>query len=335
MKDYAIIYNPACAAGKTKKDFDYACKKLDNLKVSYKVVQTEYYQHAISLSEQLAKEGYQGVIAAGGDGTCNEVLNGVMKSKTNALIGFIPVGSGNDIPGAIGVIPNVKRACEIIAKGNTGRNDVGLSINAKNEARYFLGIGSQGFDGAVAEKVNKHEKKYSGTWNYIVMLLKTIFKFVKRAVKVTMDNDVYEGIPNNIAIGNGESYGEWMYICGGARIDDGLFNISIPEVSPLRVLKDLRKMYSKTVLPHPKIKTFQSKKVRVEMVKPETEDDPYIAQVDGEVIGKLPISYECLANAYEFIKPERDESLDWFMQKYGKKYLKHCKKHNLTPKINE
>ena len=332
MKDYAIIYNPKCAAGKTKKDFDFACKTLDNLHVSYKVFQTEYFQHAISLSEQLAKESYR-VIAAGGDGTCNEVLNGVMKSNTNELIGFIPVGSGNDIPGAIGIIPNVKRACEIIAEGKTGKNDVGLSINAKNERRYFLGIGSQGFDGVVATRVNENEKKYKGTMNYVIMAIRTIFKFIKRAVRVIMDHDVYEGSPNNVAVGNGESYGEWMYFCMGARIDDGLFNISIPEVTPLRALMDLRKMYSKTVLPHPKIQTFQSKKVRVEMIK--MEDDPYIAQVDGEVIGNLPVSYECLPNAYEFIKPERDETLDWFMQKFGKKYLKHCKKHNLAPKIND
>ncbi|MHA1510801.1 MAG: diacylglycerol/lipid kinase family protein, partial [Promethearchaeota archaeon] len=168
---------------------------------------------------------------------------------------------------------------------------------------------------------------------YVIALLKTIFKFKKRRVRVIMDNDVYEGSPNNVAIGNGESYGEWMYLCGGARVDDGLFNISIPEVTPLRVLFDLRRMYSKTVIPHPKIKTFQSKKVRVEMVN--AEDDPYIGQVDGELIGKVPITYECLPDAYEFIKPERDETIDCFMQKYGKKYLKHCKKHNITPKIND
>ena len=333
MKDYALIYNPTSGQKKkTKKDFDYACKTLEKLKVSFKLFHTEYFQHGISLSEQLAKDGYR-VIAAGGDGTCNEILNGVMKSNTNELIGFMPIGSGNDIPGAIGIIPDVKRACEIIAEGKTGKNDVGLAINAKKETRYFLGIGSQGFDGAVAEIVNAHAKKYKGTNNYVIALLKTIFKFKKRRVRVIMDNDVYEGSPNNVAIGNGESYGEWMYLCGGARIDDGLFNISIPEVTPLRVLFDLKRMYSKTVIPHPKIKTFQSKKVRVEMVN--SEDDPYIGQVDGELIGKVPITYECLPDAYEFIKPERDETIDCFMQKYGKKYLKHCKKHNITPKIND
>jgi len=86
-------------------------------------------------------------------------------------------------------------------------------------------------------------------------------------------------------------------------------------------------------IPHPKIKTFQSKKVRVEMVN--TENDPYIGQVDGEMIGNVSITYECLPNAYEFIKPVPDETIDCFMQKYGKKYLKHCKKHNITPKIND
>ncbi len=332
MDDYAIIYNPKSAAGRTKKDFAYACKTLDRLQVSYKLFQTEYFQHAISLSEQLAQDGYR-VIAAGGDGTCNEVLNGVMKSNTKELIGFLPIGSGNDIPGAIGIIPDVKRACEIIAEGKTGKTDVGLSVNAKNEDRYFLGSASQGFDGVVATKVNENEKKYTGTMNYVVMVLKTVFQFKKRAVRATMDHDVYEGAPNNVAVGNGESYGGWMYFCMGARIDDGLFNICIPEFTSFEVLMVFNKMYSKTILPDPKIQTFQSKKIRLEMMKP--EDEPYLGQVDGELIGEFPISYECLPNAYEFIKPERDEALDWFMQKYGKKYLKHCKKHNLTPKINK
>ena len=117
MEDYAIIYNPKAGKGKGGiKDIDFMEKCLKELSISYKLFETEYMGHAIELASQLAKDGYS-VIGAGGDGTCNEVMNGAITSNTNALCGFIPMGSGNDIPAAIGILPDIKRACEIIAEG--------------------------------------------------------------------------------------------------------------------------------------------------------------------------------------------------------------------------
>ena len=107
MEDYAIIYNPTAAAGKSKKDFDYACKLLTDLGVTHKLYESEFATHAIELAKQAATDGYR-VIACGGDGTCNEILNGVIQSKTGNLCGFIPMGSGNDIPAAIGIKSDVK-----------------------------------------------------------------------------------------------------------------------------------------------------------------------------------------------------------------------------------
>ena len=100
MKDYALIYNPTSAAGKSKDDFDYARKCLDTLGVSYELFQSQHKEHAIEIAYQKAKDGYN-VIAAGGDGSCNEVFHGVKMSKTGVLCGFIPMGTGNDIPGDI------------------------------------------------------------------------------------------------------------------------------------------------------------------------------------------------------------------------------------------
>ena len=83
-KDYAIIYNPVAAAGKLKDQFNLALKTLDSLNISYQIFKTEHFQHAIDLSHDAAKNGFA-VIGVGGDGTCNEALNGVIKSNTNVL----------------------------------------------------------------------------------------------------------------------------------------------------------------------------------------------------------------------------------------------------------
>ena len=324
MKDYAIIYNPTAAAGKKRKQFDFVVKTLENLNVSFKLVETEHFAHAITLAEENAKDGYR-IIGWGGDGTCNEVLNGAIKSKTNALLGFIPMGTGMDIPGAVGYRPdNLKRACEIIAKGFTDKLDVGTATNEQNQQRYFLGIGSQGFDAEVTKRTNEGNKNLPGTWNYIASVVKTVFGFKKRNVRVIHDNGVYESTCNLVAVGNGPTYGGWMYMCPRARLDDGLFHISIIKMGRFELLYNFNTMYSRTLHPHKHIMDIISKKLRIEMV--ESRDEPYIGQVDGEIIGNLPIEYDFLPGQYEFIKPEQNEAEQWFQEKHGKKFAKYLAK---------
>ncbi len=323
MKDYAIIYNPTAAAGRIRKQMSLARKYLDEQHINYDLFETQHSAHAIELAMQVAKDGYR-VIAAGGDGTCNEVLNGVMKSQTNALFGMIPMGTGNDIPGAIGYRPDIRRAVEIIAQGTLGRNDVGRATNAVGEQRYFLGIGSQGFDAEVTKRTNEAPKRLPGTWNYIASVVKTVFGFKKRMIRCSMDSDHYEGVCNLIAVANGKSYGGWMYMAPRACSNDGIFHLSIPEMGTVELLRKFKMMYDRTLHPDPHIKEYCSKHIKIEMVK-ET-DEPYLAQVDGELIGPLPVEYECLQLGYEFIRPSEDEAEAWFMEKYGKRFKEHLQK---------
>lgn len=324
MKDYAIIYNPRSAAGKTKKQFKIVKNTLDSLNLSYELFQTEYFTHGITLAKELAKDGYR-IVAAGGDGTCNEVLNGVIQSNTKALLGFIPMGTGNDIPGAVGYAPkDVKKACEILAAGNTGSADIGVSRNLSGEKRYFLGIGSQGFDAEVTKRTNEGAKWLPGTWNYIASVARSVFGFKKRKVRITTDSETFEGVCNLVAVGNGPTYGGFMYMCPRASVYDGLFHISMVNMGRFELLYKFNTMYSRTLHPDPHIKEFISRKVKIEMV--EEENAPYIAQVDGEIIGNLPVEYECLKDGYEFIKPRENEAERWFQRRYGKKFAKHLQK---------
>jgi len=309
--DYAIIYNPI--AGKpeqTEKDIEYAKKCLDDFNISYKLFKTEFAGHAINLANQLAKEGYR-VIGAGGDGTCNEVFHGVISSNSGALCGFIPMGSGNDIPAAIGIAHDIKRACEIIAENHTSKSDIGFAKTDEGVERYFLGIGSQGFDAEVARRSNENKEK-----NYNAIILKTLFSWKSRELKVTMDNDTYEGMANLAAVGNGGAYGGGMYVCQRAKVDDGLFDISVVDIGKFKLLLQFKRMYNASLLPHPDISEYQSKKVRIEMKNP--EDEPYMCQVDGEVLGSLPVTYESIKDGYEFIRPKIDEVAEAFKEKYGR-----------------
>ena len=315
IEDYAIIYNPIAKKGKAKEDLEYAFKCLEDFNISYKSVETEYDGHAIELARQLAKEGYK-VIAAGGDGTANQVFHGVITSNTGALCGFIPMGSGNDIPAAVGIRADIRRACEIIAEGNSSKCDIGFAKTDEGVERYFLGIGSQGFDAEVARRSN-----VKGGKNYNLIRVQTLFGRKSRELVVKMDNEIYEGYANLVAVGNSGAYGGGMYICQKARINDGLFDISIADIGKFKLLVQFKKMYSASLLPHPNIHEYQSKKVRIEMKN--LDDDPYICQVDGEVLGPLPVTYETIKDGYELIRPKTNEVAEEFKEKYGH-YFYEC-----------
>ncbi|MFW9969485.1 MAG: diacylglycerol/lipid kinase family protein [Candidatus Odinarchaeota archaeon] len=315
MEDYAIIYNPIAKKGKVEEDLNFAFKCLDNFNISYKLVKTEYDGHAIDLARQLAKDGYR-VIAAGGDGTANQVLHGVITSNTNVLCGFIPMGSGNDIPAAVGIRADIKRACEIIAEGNSSKFDIGFAKTDEGVERYFLGIGSQGFDAEVARRSN-----VKGGKNYNLIIFQTLFSWKSKEIVVKMDNATYDGLANLAAVGNSGAYGGGMYICQKASINDGLFDVSIVNIGKFKLLLQFKKMYSASLLPHPDVEEYQSKKVRIEMKNP--VDEPYICQVDGEVLGPLPVSYETIKEGYEFICPKTNEVAEEFKEKYGH-YFYEC-----------
>ncbi|MHA1584836.1 MAG: diacylglycerol/lipid kinase family protein, partial [Promethearchaeota archaeon] len=313
------------AAGRSKKSYELMHQTFDSLGISYDLFETGHFGHAIELAEQCAKDGYR-IIAAGGDGTCNEILNGVIKSKTKALLGFIPIGTGNDIPGVVGYRPKAaKRACEVIAEGFTAKSDVGKAINgSENNERYFLGIGSQGFDALVTKRTNEGPKRLPGTWNYIASVVRTVFSFKRREIKLTLDDDTWTGRANLVAVGNGPTYGGFMYMCPRATPDDELFHISVVDMNSIELLYKFNLMYNRTLHPDIHVREFVSKNVKIEMVNP--ADDPYIAQVDGEILGEIPIQYESKPDFYEFICPQENEAEQWFQERFGKKFTKHYQK---------
>jgi diacylglycerol kinase (ATP) len=309
MVDYAIIYNPMANKGKVKQEIEDVKKYLDKLNVSYNLHQTDHMEHAIQLANQLAKDGYR-VIAAGGDGTANEVLHGVITSSTGELCGFIPMGSGNDIPAAVGYRADIKRACEIIAEGYSSKSDIGYAKRDDETERFFLGIGSQGFDSEVARRSNEEKEK-----DYNMIILNVLKEWESQEIIVKMDNDTFEGEATLAAVGLSGAYGGGMFICQRANTEDGLFDISIVNIGKVKLARQFRRMYNASLLPHPDINEYQSKKVRIEMKTFERES--YVCQVDGEVLGPLPVNYECIQDGYEFIRPKTNEFAEEFKEKYG------------------
>ncbi len=110
-------------------------------------------------------------------------------------------------------------------------------------------------------------------------------------------------------------------MCQRARVNDGLFDISIVSIGKFKLLMVFKRMYTASLLPHPNLAEYRSKKVRIEMKN--HDEEPYLSQVDGEILGPLPVTYETIKNGYEFIRPEVDEVAEAFKKEHGRYFYEY------------
>jgi diacylglycerol kinase (ATP) len=294
MKEYFLVINPIAAGHRVERIWPEKVQPLiEDYNIEYDFEFTQYPRHATDIAKKRVNEGYRIICAIGGDGTSNEVINGILKSDKNkeGVFAAIPLGTGDDIPTAFGIPEgNLEAAVRCLAKGLDKKFDVGYCENAN---RYFAGVASMGFDAEVADRTNKGSKRLSGTQNYQLALLKTIFKFKPYEVIIKVDNELtIEGKKMLIAIGNGKRYGAGMHICPSAEVTDGKFTATtVNKISRFTLLRIFPKVYNGEHVKHPKVEIFEGKSVSVDSPKKKC-----LYQVDGEILGDLPETFITKSN---------------------------------------
>jgi len=232
MPNYMIILNPVSGRGRGARLEPVIRKSLETHQLDFDLQMTEKREQAIELARQAAKDGYKVVVAAGGDGTSNEVLNGLMlaaqANEGHSAMGFICVGQGNDYAYGVSVEPDVEKNVEILAKDHRNWIDVGFSIGGDYpEGRYFgNGVGI-GFDAVVGFEALKL-KPLHGFVSYLIAALKTIFLFHRGPhVRIEYSNEVLEQQALMVSVMNGRRLGGGFMMAPEGEIDDGQFDLSI------------------------------------------------------------------------------------------------------------
>ena len=310
MTKYKIVANPISGRGNGERhipDIEEAFRKSG---LEFSLVRTEYPRHAIKLTQQAVVEGYDYVIASGGDGTVNEVINGLMLAKKASLgkagMGVITVGRGNDFAYSMGVPTGWEACCELIAKDLTREIDIGLVTGGDfPEGRYFgngVGIGFDAVVGFIAVKL----KPLSGFLSYIVAALETIFLYYK-APLVRIELDEAETITQAslmVSIMNGRRLGGGFMLAPNGLADDNKFDLNIVEqASKFQNLQLMLRYIQGKQAGHPKIKLCQANKVSVtalEGVLPAHADGETLC-IEGSrlVIEILPRQIELISVAPE------------------------------------
>lgn len=302
--DWFVIVNPNSGKGKGKKDWKKIEKYLIESEVPFKHVFTESRHHAIELTVNAIEQGYRKVMAVGGDGTMNEIVNGCFLQKVcstrDLSLSIIAVGTGNDWGRLFGIPADYRKAIEIIKKGFLHLQDTGIVSyyhGARKEQRYFINIAGLGFDAVVVNKTNRQKDMgKGGKLLYFWNLLSSLLSYRHTQVEVIIDGKLIKNEVFTISLGIGKYSGGGMMQTPGAVTDDGLFDITIVNrIKKSDIILSLKKLYDGSILEHPKIEGYQGKHIII-------DSDPLIhLEADGESLGHSPIEFRILPKSINVI----------------------------------
>lgn len=282
MSRIKVIVNPQAGRGYAGRVSAHIAEAFRKLGADFELVHTRYAGQAIELAKQAIDQGYDTLVAVGGDGTAHEVINGMMargNGQAAGTLGCVPAGSGNDFSMMNAAPRDIEAACSLIAQGATRQIDVGrVTIDGEME-RYFDNAVGIGFDGLVVHETNKL-KNLRGLALYIPAVLRTIFgSLTSPAVKIALDGKTLEGETMMLVTCNGPREGGTFYLAPEARYDDGLFDIVFTErMSRLQMLALVPSFIKGTHLKHPKISLHHARKIEI------TSEEPLYFHVDGEIL---------------------------------------------------
>lgn len=287
MTRYRIIVNPVADRGGGERAIPAIQSLLDENRLDYDLVRTERPWHAADLAEEAAAASYGCVVAAGGDGTANEVLNGLMRAKLagkgESALGVLCVGRGNDLAYGMGIPAGLEEGVGALARGRRRLVDVGrVAGGLYPEGRYFgNGVGI-GFDTVVGFEAAKMTH-LSGFPLYLAAALKTLFLYYKAPLVTIECDSCGEPITQPalmISIMNGRRMGGGFMMAPNGEPDDGLFDLCIArQVSRTRVLALMPHFMRGTQATQEPIRTGRARRVVVTAIR-----GALPAHADGETL---------------------------------------------------
>lgn len=272
MSKYTIIVNPFAGKGKAGESIPLIQQELTRLGLDFELIRTEYPWHAAEIAEKAIINGTKFVVSVGGDGTANEVINGIMLARkagyNDAGMGVLPIGRGNDFAFSMGVPTKLDDCFKAIAGGACRKIDVGLVTGGLYpNGRYFGNGVGLGFD-AVVGFVNA-ELPFTGFTGYLVAALKTMWIYHPAPVmRITIDdNQPFDQPCLMVSIMNGIRLGGGFMVAPTSQPDDKVFDLCIAhEVSRPAILGIIPLFFSGTQAKHKAISMRQGAKIHVSAV---------------------------------------------------------------------
>lgn len=304
QKEWLVIVNPNAGKRRGAKDWDKISVILKKENLSFAVKFTERKGHAVILTLEAISAGFRKIITVGGDGTLNEVVNGVFSNDVcpskEISLALIPVGTGNDWGRMFGIPLNYEIAVKIIRDNKMMVHDVGL-VNyydgTEKKKRYFINIAGLGFESVVVRKTNlQKEKGRGGKLIYFYNLLTSLLSYNNTKAEIIIDGEIIHADVFSVNIGNGRYCGGGMRQTPDALPNDGLLDVTIINgMGKFEIIRNLKILYDGTILNHPKIDGYKCKSIKV------SSDSIIYTEADGESLGHTPAEFSIIPASINII----------------------------------
>ena len=288
-----VIVNPVAGSGRGLIDFPQISRLLRNDDIRNDAVFTEHKHHATELTVTAANQGYRKIIVIGGDGTLNEVVNGLFIQKAveprEMLLAVIAGGTGNDWVRTFGIPQHYSEAIRAIREERSFLQDVGTVTYTEShytQTRYMANVAGLGFDAHVISTFNHLKMKgYKGGWMYLYSILKSYFRYKSSGTRIWVDGKVvFNDLMLSLAIGICKYNGGGMQQLPNALADDGLLDLTI--IRPIHwwhIVFRLKKLFNGDIYQIGHVIHAQGRNVKIEAA-------PFIQlETDGELMGGTPV----------------------------------------------
>ena len=272
-------------------------------KIQATILQTHHAGHSKELAQEVTLKGCDYLIAVGGDGTLNEVVNGMMNASipTNEypVLGVLPRGSGNDFVKTVKASDSILSLKKAVLNKLTKKIDIGKIIieATPNKPKYFINIASLGLGPEVVKTMESSSKMFGSSIAYFSSIIRGFLSYEKRSVHCEADEWQWQGKLLQVAVANGQFFGHGICIAPEASIQDGLFHVSLfGEISLFDYLKNLGNLKKGIKINHPAAHYFTAKEIKITPV-----NDQCGIEADGEYVGESPVIIKVLPDAIKFL----------------------------------
>ena len=301
-----VIANPKSAAGSTRERWSAIASDLRTHFGPFSVAFTKGPGDGIQLATRAAMAGRKFIIACGGDGTINEIANGIIRSGEDVELGVFPSGTGGDFRRTLGMPNGTREAARALKTGRTELIDVGkvsfTDHDGNSAERYFLNVTSFGLAASIIERVKGNTSlswlpldSVRGRASFALSTLQEVVALGATTVRVRIDDrDEHTLQTVNFCIANARYFGGGMKIAPDAKLNDGYLDvINVGDIQTAKIILNAYALYRGTHLDLREVKDTLAKRIEA---RPLNDDQEVHIEIDGELPGRLPAVYEIVPN---------------------------------------
>jgi len=303
--EWFVIVNPNAGKRKGEKDWLEIAAQLTAAGIQFVSVFTEHRGHAVVLTRKYVENGYRNIIVVGGDGTLNEVVNGIFTQahvpSEKITLAMIPVGTGNDWCRMFNIPGDYRQAIKLITKRKIFTQDTGtikyISSEGEEKTRYFINMAGMGFDALVTKKTNtQKDLGKSNPMSYMVNLLSSLFVYTSTKVTILLDGEKVISDIFSMSVGICQYNGGGMKQAPDALPDDGLFDLTlIKPIGKFKIIRNIIKLFDGSFTNLPEVSTFRSSKIIIH------SEPSMFMEADGESLGHTPFVFNILRQSLNVV----------------------------------